>query len=83
MSGDIEETIKRCSTYMEFQQMQSKNKVIPHGISGKQWEMVDTVIFTLNNCHLLCLVDYQCEFPIVRGGSVSRTSNKILQDHIC
>ena len=48
MSIDIEDHIKNCSTCLNFQQTQPKEKVIHHDIPGKLWEVTGVDMFTLN-----------------------------------
>ena len=39
---------------------------MPCEIPGKQWEKVDTDLFTLNNSHFLCIADCHSIFPMVK-----------------
>ena len=40
MNADIEDTIKQCTTYLEYQQTQPHEKTIPHKVPCRPWEMV-------------------------------------------
>ena len=37
-----------------------------HEIPGGLWEAVGTDIFTIDNKHYLCTVDYHGKFPVIR-----------------
>ena len=50
---------------MGFWKMQPTNKVIPHEIAGKAWEIGGTDIYSLSNSVILCIVDYHSKFPII------------------
>ena len=58
MNADMENHIKDCSTCLNFQQMQLKEKLICHNIPGKPWEVLGADMFTLNNENYLCILDY-------------------------
>ena len=57
-------SIKNCSTCLEFQQMQSKEKRVACVIPGKSWEKLGTNIFTLNKKNYVCIDNYHRSFPI-------------------
>ena len=63
---DIEKYIKSCTTCLEFQQMQTKEKRIHHDIPLRPWEVLGTDVFNFNNKNYLCIVDYHSEFPMVK-----------------
>ena len=60
----IENTVTNCSTCLGYQQMPPKEKVIPHEIPGKPWEVISVdFFFTVNNCsYALC-----CKVPQVNS----------------
>ena len=37
-----------------------------HDISVKPWDVIGEDMFTLNNKHYLCMVDYHSKFPIIK-----------------
>ena len=41
-------------------------KAISHGIPGEFWEYVIADIFTINNKHYLCNVDYHSKFVVIK-----------------
>ena len=49
MKTDIENTIKHCSTFLEYQNMKLQEKTIPHKIPAKPWEVFSTDSFMVNN----------------------------------
>ena len=51
---------------MEFQQTQSRIKILPCDILHKQVETIGTDIFTFNDIHFLDIVDYHSQFPVVK-----------------
>ena len=63
---DIKKYIKICATCLEFQQMQSKEKIIHHDIPLRPWEVLGTDVFYFNNKNYLCIVDYHSKFPTVK-----------------
>ena len=40
INADIEKYIKQCATCLEFQQMQPKEKIIPHDVPLRPWKVV-------------------------------------------
>ena len=52
MNIDVKSHIKNCSTCLDFQQTQLKEKIIHHEIPEKLWEVIGADIFTLNNKRL-------------------------------
>ena len=66
INNDIERHIKNCTTCLTFHQTQLKDKIMHHDILAKLWEVIGTDMFTLNNKHYLCIVDYHCKFPIIK-----------------
>ena len=66
INDDIERHIKNCTTCLTFHLTQLKAKIIHHDILAKLWEVIGTDMFTLNNKHYLCIVDYHIKFPITK-----------------
>ena len=66
INDDIEHFIKNCITCLTFQQTQPKEKMIHHDIPLRPWDVIGADMFTLNNKHSLCIVDYHSKFTIVR-----------------
>ena len=66
INHDIESHIKNCTTCLTFQQTQPKDKIIHHDILTKPWEVIGADMFTLNNKHNLCIIDYHSKFPIIK-----------------
>ena len=46
---EIGNHIKKCTTYLTFQQTQPKDKIIHHDIQAKPCEVIGADMFTLNN----------------------------------
>ena len=40
--------------------------MIHHNIPVRPWDIIGTDMFTLNNKHYLCIVDYHSKFPIIK-----------------
>ena len=66
INTDIEKHIKNCTTYLEFQQMEPKEKIVHHDIPLRPWEVLGTEFFHFNNKNYLCIVDYHSKFPVVK-----------------
>ena len=47
-------------------QTQPKDKNIHHDSPVRQWNIIGADMFTLNNKHYLCIVDYKSKFPIIK-----------------
>ena len=62
----IKNYIKHCTTCLEFQQMQPKEKIIHHEIPLRPWEVVGTDVFHFNNKNYLCIVDYHSKFSVIK-----------------
>ena len=62
MSAAIEDTVKNCPTYLDFQVTQPTDRTIPHKIPGRVWESAGAGIFTVYNKHYLSIVDYDSKF---------------------
>ena len=56
---------KNCSTCLEFQQTQPKEKTT-HEILLRPWEVLGADVFQLNNKNYLCIVDYHSKFPVIK-----------------
>ena len=65
-NGDIENMVGNSSTCLNFQQIQQKDKIIPHEIWGKLWQVVGTDLFNINNSKFLCIIVYHSKFLIVK-----------------
>ena len=75
INADIEEYIKNCTTCLEFQQTQPKEKIIHHNIPLRPWEVIGVDVFHFNHKNYLCLVDYHSKFPVIkRLGGLSAES---------
>ena len=66
INNDIESFIENCTTCLTFQQMQPKGKVIHHDILVRPWDVIRADMFTLNNKHYLCIVDYHGKLLIIK-----------------
>ena len=53
----IEEAVKSCLTWREYQKMQPKNDRAPWN-SWQDWSSAGPDIFTLKNNHFICITDY-------------------------
>ena len=65
INDDIENFIKNCTTCLTLQQTQPKDKMTHHDIPLRTWDVIGADMFTLNNKHYLCIVDYHSKFPII------------------
>ena len=61
---NIEKHINSFTTCLTFQQTQVKDKIIHHDIQAKPWEVIGADMFSLNNKHYFCIIDYRNKFPI-------------------
>ena len=66
INNDIENHVKNSSTFLEFQQMQPKEKTIQNDIPMKPWDVIGADMFQLNNKNYICLVDYHSTFPVIK-----------------
>ena len=66
INDDIEKYIQNCSTCLNFQQTQPKERMIHHDIPAKPWEIIGTDMSTLHNKNYLCIVDYPSKFPVIK-----------------
>ena len=71
INDDNENCIKNCTTCLTFQQTQPKDKVIHHDILAKPWEIIGADMFTLNNKHYLCIIDYHSKSLIKKTEDLS------------
>ena len=76
MYADIDNTIKDCSSCLVFQQTQPIDKLIPHELSGKPWEVIGADLFSINNKNSFCSVDYLSKF------SIEKWAEKVIADKI-
>ena len=47
-----------------------------HEIPGRPWESLGTDVFSINNKHYLCIVDYQGKFPLMKGAQCRYSNEK-------
>ena len=72
INADKKHTVKQCATCLEYQQTQPQKGALYYEIPYKLWEIVSADIFMVNNKTILCIVDYNSKFPIVKKvGSLS------------
>ena len=57
MNANIEQTVKKCSTYLGYQQTQLCETALHNDIPYKSWEIVGAYLFMVNNKNLLSIVD--------------------------
>ena len=57
---------KNCSTCLDFQQMQPKEKIIQHKFPAKPWKVIGTAMYNLHNRYYLYIVDYYSKFPVIK-----------------
>ena len=48
-----------------------------HKKPGQLWECVEADVFTINNKHYLCILDYHSKFPVVKQVEGFSTDNLI------
>ena len=66
MNSNIERT-NNCSTCLDFQQMQPKERIIYCKKPGKPWKIIGTYMLSLYKKHYLCIADHQSKFPVIKG----------------
>ena len=66
INSDTENHVKNCSTCLEFQEKQPKEKTIHQDIPLRPWDIIEPDVFQLINKNYLCIVDYQSKFPIIK-----------------
>ena len=66
INNDIENHVKNCSTCLQFQQTQPREKTIHHDIPLRPWDMIGADVFQLNNKNYLCIVDYHSTFLVIK-----------------
>ena len=71
--------MKGCTTCLTFQQTQPTDKMIHHDIPVRPWDVIGTDMFTLNNEHYLCIVDYHSKFPITKKAEDISADSLILR----
>ena len=52
--------------------------MIHHDIPVRPWDVISVDMFTLNNEHYLCIVDYHSKFPIIKKAEDLSTESLIL-----
>ena len=93
INTDIEMHLKTCSTCLEFQQMQPKEKIVHHDIPLRSWEVLGVDICHFNNKNYLCIIDYHSKFPVIKRmkglstesncnnkGDICRIQNRLMSD---
>ena len=66
INNDIENQVKNCSTFLEFQQTQPEEKAVYYDILLTPWEVLGVDIFQFNSKKYLCLVDYHSKFLVIK-----------------
>ena len=66
MNVNTEHTLKQCTTCLEYQWTETQEKALHHEIPCRPWKVVDGGVFMINGKTLLCIVDYQSKFPVVK-----------------
>ena len=56
----------KSSPHLDFQTTQPMDKGMSHEIPGRLWESVGAYIFTTNNKHYLCILNYHSQFPVIK-----------------
>ena len=79
INTDIEKHIKNCTTCLEFQQTQPKEKILHHDIPLRPWEVLGVDLFHFNNKNYLCIVDYHSKFPVIKGWRVCQQKTSLPQ----
>ena len=74
---NIKKHIKNCTTCLEFQQMQPKEKIVHHDIPLRPWKVLGTDVFHFINKNYLCIVDYHSKFPVIKRLKGLSTENLI------
>ena len=74
-----EEAVKWYPICLDHQTTWPKDKVMSHKIPERLWECVRADIWTINNKHCLCAVNYHSKFPVVN--QVERFSAEYLIKH--
>ena len=57
LNADIKQTVKECSTCLEYQGMQLCKTKLHYDIPQKPWVVAGADVFMINNKNLLCIVD--------------------------
>ena len=83
INTDIDKHIKSCNTCLEFQQMQSKEKIVHHNILLRPWEVLGADVFHFNNKNYLCIIDDHSKFLFIKRMEGPSTDNHHNKDHIC
>ena len=77
INTDIKKHVKNCTTCLEFQQMEPKEKIVHHVIPLRPWEVLGADIFQFNNKNYFCIVDYHSKFPVIKRLEGLSTENLI------
>ena len=77
INTDIKKHIKNCTTCLEFQQIQPKEKILHHDIPLRTWEVLGADVFHFINKNYLCIVDYHSKFPLIKRLEGLSTENLI------
>ena len=52
--------------YLEFQQTQPKEQLLPHKVPGKLWQVIGADIFHTEDKNFLCIIDSFSKYPMIR-----------------
>ena len=82
----MSDIISRCTTYLEHQQLNTKEPMIPSRIPSEPWEMVATDLFTREKFEYLIFVDYhsryfEAKLPDTKSTTVITYTNSIFAKH--
>ena len=62
INAHLEDYVESCTTCMEYQNQQQKEKLIPHDIPSEVWSKVGTDLFTLRSKDYLIIADCNTKF---------------------
>ena len=65
MKGEIEEPIKKCPTYLTFQNCQPSEPTINHPIPDQAWRKIATDPFRLYIHYYLLMINYYSKFIVI------------------
>ena len=66
MNTDIEQTVRQCSTCLEYHHTQPCKTTLHYDVPCKLWEVVGADLFMINNQNPIFMVDYYNKFPVVK-----------------
>ena len=79
INSDIEKVVAQCSTCQEHQKSQPKERLLPHELPTRPWEILGTDLFHFNGREYLIIADYYSKFPFVRRMPVECTSKAVIE----